>query len=199
VQKEGEKRGLLLQENNSGPSDEELMANLARGNTDQLGELYLRHGNSVLRFISAALINASRFEAEDICHEVFLTVYEKAPFYQETGKFRSWLFGIAAHKARSAGRRQLFRRNLLEGRVRNEAQLTAAPENKPDEILERRQRIASGLSKLTADQREVLLLKTAQGLSGDEIAAALGITENAVWSRLKRANHILRMEIKRGK
>ncbi len=199
MQKRGEIRERLPAEEKNRPSDEDLMADLARGNPDRLGELYLYHGNDVLRFIKAVVMDAGKSEVEDICHEVFLTVYEKAPSYQETGKFRSWLFGIAAHKARSTVRRQLSRRHILKTKVRHEAQLTAAPANKPDEVLERRQRISNGLSKLTIEQRKVLILKATVGLSGDEIASKLGISEDAVWSRLKRAHHILRMEANRGK
>ncbi len=184
----------MLVEDNGGLSDEELIADLARGNTNRLGELYLRHGNNVLRFLKALLKDTTRFEVEDICHEVFLTVYEKASRYRETGKFRSWLLGIAAHKARSVERKQRWRRHLLMTRARDEALLTDKPASMPDEVLGRRQQIENGLARLTAEQRAVLVLRASLGFSGDEIAQALGISEDAVWSRLKRAHRILSAE-----
>jgi RNA polymerase sigma-70 factor (ECF subfamily) len=167
------------------------MAALARGETEPLGTLYLRHGNSVLRLVDSILFDVPGAHAEDVCQEVFLTVHEIAPRYQETGKFKSWLMGIAVRKARARRRKSWLRRKLLAGHAKQEV-ATWRPAAGPDETMEHNEQISRALAQLTKEQREVLLLRAVQGLSGEEIAEALGITLDAVWSRLKRAHQIIR-------
>jgi RNA polymerase sigma-70 factor (ECF subfamily) len=151
----------------------------------------MRHGSSVLRLVDNILFDVPGAHAEDVCQEVFLTVHEIAPRYQETGKFKSWLMGIAVRKARARRRKSWHRRKLLNGHAKEEAvRWRAAPG--PDETMEHHEQISHALSQLTKQQREVLLLRAVEGLSGEEIAAALGITLDAVWSRLKRAHQIMR-------
>jgi RNA polymerase sigma-70 factor (ECF subfamily) len=167
------------------------MAALARGETEPLGELYLRYGDAVLRLVDSILFDVPGAHAEDVCQEVFLTVHEVAPRYRETGKFRSWLMGIAVRKARARRRKSWLRRKLLAGHAKQEA-ATWRPAAGPDETMEYGEQIANALAKLTKQQREVLLLRAVQGLSGEEIAEALDISLDAVWSRLKRAHQIMR-------
>lgn len=57
-----------------------------------------------------------------------------------------------------------------------------------------RGRLASALGRLSRGQRDVLLL-TARGLSGQEVAAAIGIPAGTVASRLARARRKVRAEL----
>jgi RNA polymerase sigma-70 factor, ECF subfamily len=174
----------LRDDPNSAPSDAELMAGLSRGEIGCLEPLYLRYGDAVFRVVRGVLARASSDEADDICQNVFLTVLEAAPRYQETGSFRSWLFGIAVRKARSWQRRRWFRDALLQ-KNRDEA---AAPVGRgPDEMVDMLQHLERALRRLTVAQREVFLLRASEGLSGSEIAEVLGISLNAVFTRLHRA------------
>jgi len=172
-------------------SDQELMAALARGETEPLGELYMRYGDAVLRLVDSVLFDVPGCHAEDVCQEVFLAVHQAAPRYQESGKLKSWLMGIAVRKARARRHKSWLRRKLLAGHARD---VTAhwRPAAGVDETMAHNERIANALSKLTDEQREVLLLQAVDGLSGEDIAAALRISLDAVWSRLKRAHQILR-------
>jgi len=174
----------------AGRSDQELMAALARGETEPLGELYLRYGDAVLRIVDSVLFDVPGCHAEDVCQEVFLAAHEAAPHYRETGKLKSWLMGIAVHKARARRHKSWLRRKLLSGHAREEA-TRWRPAAGADEIMEHNERISNALSKLTNEQREVLLLQAVEGLSGEDIAAALRISLDAVWSRLKRAHQIM--------
>jgi len=167
------------------------MAALARGETEPLGALYLRYGDAVLRLVDSILFDVPGAHAEDVCQEVFLTVHEAAPRYRESGKFKSWLMGVAVRKARARRRKTWLRRKLLAGHVEQEAAVWR-PVAGPDETMEHGEQIARALAQLTKQQREVLLLRAVQGLSGEEIAEALGISLDAVWSRLKRAHQIMR-------
>ena len=181
----------LIRKSRHNATDEALMAELARGNTEQLGELYQRYGEIVFRFICRLLVNEPIEQAEDLCQEVFLAVAESAPKYREKGKLISWILSIAARTTRSWQRRNWLLGRILK-RGKNTALAVAVPvEGGPESSAARRQEIELAMLKLTPSQREVVVLRTTQGMSGEEIAKTLGISENAVWLRLKRAHEIL--------
>jgi RNA polymerase sigma-70 factor (ECF subfamily) len=56
-----------------------------------------------------------------------------------------------------------------------------------EERVSARQRIETALAILPNTQREVIVLRMIEGLSGEETAQVLGISENAVGTRLHRA------------
>lgn len=180
-------------------TDDEIMVQLGEGRTAFLEPLYVRYGNTVIDFVRSVLPRASATEAEDLCQEVFLVVYNKAPGYTGTGKFRSWIFGIAARKARSWQRRRWWRERLLRQHTREQPKLDPWTSPSPDKRLEQRYQIAFALSRLSQEQREVMTLRMVQGLSGEEIGEALGISANAVFSRVKRAQRILSQVVVSGK
>jgi RNA polymerase sigma-70 factor (ECF subfamily) len=174
------------------PPDAELMAGLARGEAELLGDLYRRHNRTVFRFICRMLLDVPIEQAEDLCQEVFMAVLDAAPRYREEGKFTSWLLGITMRQVRTWQRTQINRQQLLRERGSDGVMLVAAEPEGPEDTVERRETIQRALSGLTRDQREVLMLRAAEGRSGEEIARVLGISETAVWSRLKRAHRTAR-------
>ena len=71
----------------------------------------------------------------------------------------------------------------------------------PQEELERRElhrAVQQALDRLTPEHREVLLLRQMQGLSYQEIGAALSLEEGTVKSRLSRAKRQLRTILAEG-
>jgi RNA polymerase sigma factor (sigma-70 family) len=174
-------------------SDGELMARLAQGDSEPLGALYSRYGSQVSSLLFRLLPASRAHEGEDLCQEVFLTLYDTAKRYREEGKLRSWLFGIAVRKARSHQRKQWWRRRLL-GRARED--LAVHAEAAPPVGVESRVAIAQALSTLPQRLREVLLLQAVEGLTGEEIARLLGIAPKTVWTRLHRARRALQESVK---
>jgi RNA polymerase sigma-70 factor (ECF subfamily) len=178
---------LMLETTPVPPSDADLMARLARGEVEPLGELYLRHGRAVIRVLGRALAGtAAGADLEDLCHEVFLTAHRLAPRYEEMGKLRSWLFRIAFGKARGFRRKSWIRRRA-HGRIRDEGRAGLGPAVvESPSTQEVRQQIGETMAALSPDQREVLILAVGEGMSGKQIAETLGISHNAVRARLHR-------------
>jgi RNA polymerase sigma-70 factor, ECF subfamily len=169
-------------------SDAELMARMGAGDRTALGALYQLHRGLVLAAAAAYLPAAARAELEDVCQEVFLIVWRRAKEYDDRGKLRAWLAGIAANKARGVARRQWFRSTLL-------AKMTAGPEpveSAPGASAEARIEVERVMRGLPAPQRAVLLLHTVANLSTEEIAQTLDIEQRTVWTRLHRARAALR-------
>lgn len=168
-------------------SDEEIVSAIAAGDAQALAELYLRHGTSVLRFLTRTLGDAS--VAEDLCHDVFLALPTIAENYRRMDKPQSWLFGIAANKARAYRRRQWLREKLLR------AYSLLVPARDPVDAPRHdgpADRIATALDRLPLEHREVLMLQVGEGLSGAEIAEVLSLSHGAVRVRLHRARAALR-------
>jgi len=173
-------------------SDVELMQKLAAGDAEPLGQLFLRYGkmvHSVLRRYATGLGEA---EIDDMVQEVFLTLFESAPRYQESGKLRSWLCGIAVRKARSGRRKHWLRDNLLRRFGGGGAGTAAMREGNVESQAGARVEVTRALAVLPKPQREVLLLHVVEDLSGEEIAEALGISPKTVWTRLHRARQTMR-------
>lgn len=118
--------------------------------------------------------------ADDVAQEVCVAVISALPNYEIKGlSFRAFVYGIAAHKVTDAFR--------AIGRNRSEpvADLPDAPvlHDGPEQQLllaELTGAVGGLLQRLTARQREVLVLRIAVGLSAEETAAAVGSTPGAV-------------------
>ena len=172
-------------------SDAELMQKLAKADPQPLQILYLRYG-ALVRGVVVRLGRVTPSEAEDVCQEVFLTLFDLAPRYVESGKLRSFLCGIALRKARARRRRTFFRDAILR-RFRGANPGAAAMfESSIETDVSMRAEVRRALGALPEDQRKVLLLHVLENLSGNEIADALGISPNTVWTRLHRARAVMR-------
>ncbi len=168
-------------------SDAGLMARLATGDVSALGPLHHRHAAPVTALLLRLEPGRRPEQAEELCQETFLTLLETAKRYQEQGRARSWILGIAVRKHRSASRRERFRA-LLRRRHGLRAAGTAAPvEGLHDDALADRQAVAQSLAALSPGDREVLVLTVIEGLAPAELARVLGISKNAANVRLHRA------------
>lgn len=164
--------------------DGELMDRLAKGEVEVLGALFLRHGDAVMRFLHRILNEAA--STEDVCQEVFLAVHQSARRYEEQGKLRSWIFKIAARKARAHNRRVWVRGRLMHQAAQPDRQ-TAAEGSRGTNMLD----LSRAFTALPQKLREVLALHVGEGMNGDQIAQALGISAGAVRVRLHRARQAM--------
>ena len=166
-------------------TDLDLLAATAAGDRSAFRTFLRRHQAGVYRYLT--LLGASASEAEDAMQETFLSAFRAAETFRG-GSGRSWLLTIA--------RRQLFR-----GRrpTRHEAPASlldlgcaagwGQPPTGADGIddVERREQLVLSLQQLAPEDREVLLARDVEGLSGKETAALLDLELPAMKSRLHRA------------
>ena len=163
------------------------MQQLVRDDDVALAELFCRYGETVKRCLTRFAMELSVAETEELCQEVFWTVYTSAARYVEQEHFRSWLLGIAVKKAKIWRRNHWIRLKLLS-RNGDPGTAMALPLNiQVDVQLELRQEVKRVLNALPKSQQEVLLLHAVDGFSGVEIAKMLNVKEAVVWTRLHRA------------
>jgi RNA polymerase sigma-70 factor (ECF subfamily) len=154
--------------------DRELLDAFRRGDARAFETLYLRHRDWVAGL--ARRICGNREDALDVLQETFAYVAQRAATLELRAGFRTFLYPVVKH--RSIDRKRLRR-------PQPEAAEPVAPT--PAEGL-----IDEYLKQLTEDQAEVVQMRFADGLSLDEIAAALDIPLGTVKSRLHHALQILR-------
>jgi len=169
------------------PSDAELMERLKRGDTQALEPLYERYRGVVYAIGQrhAGRLNAD--DAEDLCQDVFLTLIKLADRYRPGNTLRGWLCGIAVQKARRLRQGRWFRQGLLSKFYR--------PKQVPfgaGQVAEQHLDMERILDRLPATSREIVVLCLIEDLDAADVAAALGINVNAVWTRLHRARERIR-------
>lgn len=123
-------------------------------------------------------------DIEDAVQESLLLVSRKLVDLRQLECFTSWLFRIVKRECNRLKRG----RKLITGQEIPECLL---PIEYP-EPLEWRQDVAAALESLPAHYREVILLRDLEGLTIEEMATQLGLTREAIKSRLHRARVVAR-------
>lgn len=146
--------------------------------------LYDRYALDVYRF--ALYLSGNRAFAEDITSETFLRAWiARDPI--RTGSVKAYLFAIARNHYR-----ELLRKNSRHTELTNE--LTDVRPG-PAQIAGDRsdlKAVLEAIQKLPERERAALLMRSQEGLSHEEIAAALLISVDAVKVRIHRARLRLR-------
>lgn len=173
--------------------DARLVARLKEGDLDALGPLYERHGAAVRTLLLRLDPAGDPATADDLCQETFLTFADGVDRYVHQGSLRSWLYGIAVRKAKG-NRRRWWRRLGLRERAGAEASGVATHTYDTEAVLDARRKLDALLRRLPAPQRDALVLVHVEGLTVGEAAEVLGVSENAVSTRIYRARATLREE-----
>lgn len=149
----------------------------------QIAAHYEAHADFVVRV--ARQLGAPSAELEDVVHDVFLVLYRRLDEYRpDRGSMRGWLYGIC--------RNVVY--HHLRARTRAEQRLRRIPEPEPrpapDDELARTHALAvvqGFLDRLGEDRRMVFALIDIEGMPAPEVAQALGVNLNTVYSRLRLA------------
>jgi RNA polymerase sigma factor (sigma-70 family) len=123
-------------------------------------------------------------DVEDAVQETLITVSRKLRDLRSLECFASWTFRIVKRECNRLKRG----RKLITGQEIPECLL---PIVYPEPI-EWRQDVAAALESLPAHYREVILLRDLEGLTIEEMATQLGLTREAIKSRLHRARVVAR-------
>jgi RNA polymerase sigma-70 factor (ECF subfamily) len=129
--------------------------------------------------------------ARDATQQIFAQALAGLPSYRETGQFRAWLYTIARHVLANHVRRQHQTFPLAAALEAADPGLT--PEEMVTSTLERHT-VLEAVSRLPDDQRTAMELRMA-GLTGPEVAAAMGRSHEAIKKLQLRALQRLRAEL----
>jgi RNA polymerase sigma factor (sigma-70 family) len=174
--------------------DSVLIARAVRGDSAAYEEIVQRYQQVAFR--TAYVITGSAPDAEDAAQEGFVKAYRALDRFREGSELRPWLLKIIANEARnrirSTGRRVQLELRLVQGFRPGDA--APSPEAVAVATDERR-RLLAMVNALSEEDRLVIASRYFLELSSEETAAALGIPEGTVKSRLSRALARLRTRV----
>jgi RNA polymerase sigma factor (sigma-70 family) len=144
-------------------------------------ELYERTFPRVYAYVASLL--RDRSAAEDVTAQAFERAYRKRRSYRPArGSMDAWVFGIARNAALDELRKRK-RRAVLEADPEDTRSPT--PEDEAELAL-RRETVRAALQSLDGQERDLIALKFAGGLTNAEIARVLGMSESNAGTRLHR-------------
>ena len=166
--------------------DADLIRKARRGDVEAFNLLISRWEKRVFNYLLRILQN--REDALDLSQDVFLKAYQNLRKLEDPQRFAAWLFRIAHNEAYS-----LFRKRKPESEEPFEAAgHIGGPGAFPMELSIA---VSSALDRLSADQREAVVLKIYQGFKFEEMSEILSCPVSTVKSRLYTALDLLKTEL----
>ena len=165
------------------PDDE--LVRRARTDRAAFGALYERYVDRIYSYLLYRTANPA--DAEDLTARVFFQALQHLDTFEERGlPFSAWLFTIAHNLVANYYRDRARRPTSSLDAAGN----AAAPP--PPLSTEDVQAIRQAIAQLPPERQHLILLKYAQGMSNAEIARAMGRSEGAIKSLLRRTLDQLR-------
>jgi RNA polymerase sigma-70 factor, ECF subfamily len=180
-------------------SDLSLVRRVQRGDKGAFDVLVLKYQHKLVKLVMRYVRNPA--EAEDIAQEAFIKAYRALPQFRGDSAFYTWLYRIAINTAKNAVvsrdrspiEYNVERNNMdtdesydMQGRMKD----SETPEGLvlTDEI---RSTVNAAIDALPEDLRTAIVLRELEGLSYEEIAAAMACPVGTVRSRIFRAREAI--------
>ncbi|HMO02958.1 MAG TPA: RNA polymerase sigma factor [Oligoflexia bacterium] len=194
-------------------TDDELVALTLAGDATAFREIYDRYYERA-RAVAFSVVRSFE-DAEDVVQEAFVKAYFSLKNYRASSSFYTWLYRIVfnmaldvrrkiAKNAKSAasastggGGEQSFGGKITQEEISDGGILAGGGSQPLDPFAEyingeQRSLLEQGLRQISAEQREVILLREVAGLDYGEIADKIGVNKGTVMSRLHYGRKALR-------
>jgi RNA polymerase sigma-70 factor (ECF subfamily) len=182
----------------SADSEAPLIARCRQGEEQAWDALFDLHYAAAARFVFQLSPTFSREDVEEICQETFLAVIKNILSFEGGSRLQTWIFRIAANKARDYRERQQAAKrgggqtvmSLQQESGEDSLPLQVASSlPAPDSLLlqsERAAHVGLALERLEEPCREIIQLRYFADLSYDDIANELELNPKTVSSRLSK-------------
>jgi RNA polymerase sigma-70 factor (ECF subfamily) len=180
-------------------TDGELLTAARRGDASALEALLVRYQPHLYRF--GLRMCGNEEDAGDVAQESLISMARSLRDFRGESSISTWLYTIARSfciKKRRRGRFAPAREASLDAPGIDAAQRLADPAPTPEQVATNRElqrALIRAIDGLDPPQREVLVLRDVEGLSAPEVAKVLGISVDAVKSRLHRARVAVRQAL----
>jgi RNA polymerase sigma-70 factor (ECF subfamily) len=164
-------------------ADRELAERARAGDAEAFGELFVRHAGAVR---GQLLGRAPVCTAEDLVQEAFLIAWREMRSLRDPNRFGAWVRRIATNLASTAASRRTGPAGTCGA--------APAPDRAADGCEET---VRAAVASLPDHYRVPIWLRYAEGLSGPEVAARLGVSHASLRVVLHRGTKILREKLRR--
>lgn len=161
-------------------SDRDALALLESGDPRGFDVAYARYGQRIFSFLVRP--SGSRALAEDLFQHTFMRLAESGPRLRADSDLRAWLFTVARNAFHSHARSR-----SVESRVGVELLSAERGTSVGADVGVELAELERALARLSASDRELLLLFGVEGLSYAEVAAVLDLDQVTVRKRVSRA------------
>jgi RNA polymerase sigma-70 factor, ECF subfamily len=173
-------------------------------NSRELCERLFDEHHARLLAVAHRFLN-SEHDAADAVQDAFVSAFTSLDRFQEKSQLSTWLHRIVVNcclmKLRASKRRQTTPLEVLaempECAKYEESMAKAVHGLSHLEREENRQLVHRAINRLSADHREIIILRDIQELDTNTTARLLGVSRSAAKTRLHRARQTLRVQIER--
>lgn len=166
-----------------------LVARLRQGDRAAIGEAYDLHHQAIRAF--ARRLTGDEYAAEDLVHEVFVTLPSAIQRFEGNCALQTFLISIAVNHARHHVRSAVRRRAAMGKLALEPTGDPATPEHSASRR-ELAQALGRALDQLPIEQRVAFVLCEVEEKSSPEVAQIVGVPEATVRTRLYHARQKLR-------
>ena len=181
-------------------TDEQLVDGARSGDRAALERLLERHERQVYRF--GLKMCRDPEAAKDVLQETLIAAARTVKDFRGASSPSTWLYAIARSFCIKQRRRSKYapahEESIDAAGTGREVLEIADPGRAPDEALSGRQverALEKAIAELDPMYREILLLRDVEGLSAADVAEAVGVSVEAVKSRLHRARVAVREKV----
>jgi len=164
-------------------TDEIIMEAVKNGNLAQASLLFERYNKKIFNFLARMTID--RDLAEDLTQNVFLRLIKYRNSYRDGLRFQSWIYQIA---------RNVFSDHYQSHKNRFSDYVDVekigdymADRDESDDIYEKEKLLHRSMSKLSDEQRELLILTRFQHMKYEDVAAIMDTTVANIKVKVHRA------------
>jgi RNA polymerase sigma-70 factor, ECF subfamily len=174
--------------------DDDLVRRVCAGETTCFEVLMRRHNERIYRTVRAVLGDDA--DVEDVMQQAYVSAYQHLGGFEGRARFSTWLTRIAINEAYA----RLRKRHRMEpapwedeSTMANEPEAAGPSPEQAAARIEMQALLERAVDTLSVANRMVFVMRSIQGLSTAETADCLKISEEAVKTRLHRANEALRL------
>lgn len=159
---------------------------VASQDTAAFGELVCRHQSQVRNFLRKLTGDVS--VADDLAQECFLHAWDKLRTFSGHGTFIGWLLKVAYTTFLQSKRKSKRYAEVLEEAAHVARSESTGHRQAPDETFD----VARFLAVVSEEERAILIMSYASGLSHREISEATGLPVGSVKSMIARSKEKIR-------
>ena len=187
-------------------NEEEIIKRIKEGETELFSHIVNKYKKVVYNHAVSFLRNFQ--DAEDAAQEVFINVFNYLPKFRGDSKIGTWIYRITVNVCTNR-LKQIKRRQsrMLEQTKEDEENIGSIlesimekEEREPDNILvnsELREIVFKRIGELPDEQQQIIIMRDVNGMSYEEVAEVLKISDSAVKSKLFRAREKLREKLEK--